>query len=249
MTYRRAIQLTSTEPGVVVGDLEDDFHRFRVTLQHDSSRVAAVAGEALRSPWTTCADAADPLRALEGMELSTRIAAPGLVTDPRVNCTHMFDLAGLAVIHAAAGRQTRRYDAELPVRSGDTQIATLWRDGDLCMQWTLAWDADGHQTCVDPPPFSDTTWHGGFLRWASETLDPDTAEAAVILRRACYIGVGYGINLDRYDHPSDIEYPMTGVCFTMQPERMSVAFRNRGTIRDFSDTPDAVLADARDTSP
>jgi len=36
---------------------------------------------------------------------------------------------------------------------------------------------------------------------------------------------------------------MTGVCYTMQPEIMPVAFRNIGSIRDFADHPDALLSD------
>lgn len=243
MTYRRSIYLTSPEPHVAVGDLEDDFHRFRVTLSHNGRRIRKITGAAIRSPWTTCPDAANPLRELEGSDLSTRVTAAAEISDPRANCTHLFDLAALTLAHAAAGRDRRRYDAELPPRDGDTQIATLRRDGDVLMTWTLAWNADGRRVCVDPPPFSQTQWRGGFIRWAADALDTDTAEAAVILRRACDIGLGHGMDLDRYDHPSEIEYPMTGICYTMQPERIGVAVRNRGTIRDFTDRPDALLAD------
>lgn len=249
MTYRRRIHLASPEPAVAVGDLEDDFHRFRVTLRHDGSRIQEITGEALRSPWTTCPDAADPLRELEGSELSTLVTAASEVSDPRANCTHLFDLAGLTIAHAASGRKQRRYDTELPPRDRDTQIATLQRDGEVLMTWTLAWNAQGKRVCIDPPPFSETQWRGGFIRWAADTLDADTAEAAVILRRACDIGLGHGMDLDRYDHPSEIEYPMAGICFTMQPERISVAERNRGTIRDFTDTPDALLADLTGDGP
>src|SRR5688572_16745517 len=52
-------------------------------------------GRAHRFPWTTCAAAVDPLRALEGTPLSTDATAAGAWTDPRANCTHLFDLAGL----------------------------------------------------------------------------------------------------------------------------------------------------------
>jgi len=33
------------------------------------------------------------------------------------------------------------------------------------------------------------------------------------------------------------------VCYTMQPSVMPVAFRNRGSIRDFARHPDALLHD------
>lgn len=243
MTYRRRIRLVAPESGIVVGDLEDDFHRFRVALGHDGERVTTVLGAALRYPWSTCPDAAAPLRELEGAPLFERVTHAAHFTAPRANCTHMFDLAGLAVTHAAAERVERRYDATLPPPTGRIQTATLERDGEPYLEWVLEWGADGERRCIEPPPFSDTRWRGGFMRWADEALDPETAEAAIVLRRACDIGMGHGMDLDRYPRAADIEFPMVGACYTMQPERIEVAFRNRGTIRDFTDRPDALLAD------
>ncbi len=247
MTYRRRIELVAPEPGVVVGDLEDDFHRFRVTLRHDEDHVTSVVGEALRFPWTTCPDAAAPLRALEDAPLFERVTHAAHSTGPRDNCTHMFDLAGLAVTHAAADRVERSYEATLPPLSGRRQRATLLRDGALCLEWTLEWGSDGERCCIDPPPFSETPWRGGFMRWADDALDPERAEAAIVLRRASDIGLGHGLDLDRYATAAELEFPMTGSCYTMQPERMEVAFRNRGTIRDFTDRPEALLADLHES--
>ena len=56
------------------------------------------------------------------MQLSGRCLAVGDWAPPRLNCTHMFDLAGLAVAHAArqaitdigGGAERRQYDVEIP---------------------------------------------------------------------------------------------------------------------------------------
>ena len=69
------------------------FDYFKVTLHHDGERVVEVGSEALRWPWTTCPDAGVPLRALAGMPLSPRCLAAGDWAPPRMNCTHLFDLA------------------------------------------------------------------------------------------------------------------------------------------------------------
>src|SRR5258705_4924460 len=69
--YRRVFLLVADE-GRVVADLEDDFHRFRVTLAHDGARVTEVRAEAFRYPWSECPGATTALRALEGMPLSER---------------------------------------------------------------------------------------------------------------------------------------------------------------------------------
>lgn len=238
--YRRRIRLVATEAGasVVEAELEDDFHHFAVTLRHAGGRVEDVAGRALRWPWTTCADAVVPLRQLEGMDLSPRCTAVASSADPRANCTHLFDLAGLAVAHAARGLGRRQYDAEIPRPVEGRSRARLWRDGGLLLEWQLV---DG--AVVDAPPYSDVPWNGGFMRWADSTLDPDTAEAAIVLRRACTIGSGRGMDLDRYETAGDLERIMSGVCFTMQPARIHRAERIKGSVRDFASRPDRLLSD------
>jgi DUF2889 family protein len=240
-TYRRRIRLVNTTPDTVEAGLEDDFHHFEVTLRHDSTHVTEVEARAPRSPWTTCADAAVPLRAIAGLELSPRCMAIGSQANPRANCTHMFDLAGLAVAHAARGGApgtTRQYDVEVPhlAQSGGEVTVRLWRDGELLHSWVL----EGRR-CVSPPPFSEARWHGGFLRWADETFEPEQSEPVIVLRRACDIGMGRGMDLDAVDRADELEGIMAGICFTMQPAQIHVALRNKGTVRDFDADPDLML--------
>jgi hypothetical protein len=242
--YRRRIRLVTIEPGVIDAALEDDFHHFAVTLRHDDARVVEVAGRPVRWPWSSCADAVVPLRQLEGMALSRRCTAVAMSADPRANCTHLFDLAGLAVAHAARGMGRRQYDAEIPRPVGGRSRARLWRDGALLLDWQLVEGA-----VVDAPPYSDVRWNGGFMRWADSTLDPDVAEAAIVLRRACTIGSGRGMDLDVFDGAGDLEHLMSGVCFTMQPERIHAALRVKGSVRDFADRPEALLGDETEPSP
>ena len=64
--YRRRIELVTVSPEVVQGELEDDFHHFRVSIAHDGAKVTAVEGTAVRHPWSTCPDALTPLRSLVG---------------------------------------------------------------------------------------------------------------------------------------------------------------------------------------
>jgi Protein of unknown function (DUF2889) len=238
--YRRRIRTVTAGRGVVEGGLEDDFHHFEVTLRHDGERVTSVEARSRRWPWATCPDAAANLRPIEGMPLSTRCTAIAGVADPRMNCTHQFDLAGLCVSHAARGDGRRQYDAELPpVVDGITQ-PRLWRDGTLVLAWTLS-ARDGRRRLLDSPPYDEAPWRGGFFRWADEHLDPDDAEAAIVLRRACEIGMGRGMDLEAYDSAQELGPMMGGVCYSMQPSVTPVAFRNRGSIRDFAHHPDALL--------
>ncbi len=208
-SYRRRIRVVATSADVVEGGLEDDFHHFTVHLRHDGERVVVAEAGSFRWPWSTCPGAAEPLRALAGMPLSDRCLAVGDWTDPRLNCTHMFDLAGLAVAQAArTARGTadamRQYDLEIPFGAqwGGERDVRVWRNGQLLHTWTL----DGRR-CVSPPPFSERPWRGGFLKWADATFPPEESESIIVLRRACDIGMGRGMDLDGYDCADELRGP------------------------------------------
>ena len=79
------------------------------------------------------------------------------------------------------------------------------------------------------------------MKWADRTLDPDTAEAAIVLRRACDISLGRGANLEAYRSAGDLAIAGSGVCYTFQEATAPVAFRQVGTIRDFDGRTDDLL--------
>lgn len=240
LPYRRLIRLVRLDATTVWGGLEDDFHHFEVTLRHDGTHVTEVALDARRWPWATCPDAGANLSLIVGMELSDRCTAVASVTDPRQQCTHQFDLAGLCVSHAARGSERREYEVALDPELGGMR-PRLWRDGELVHEWTLSPGAGPGRVLVAPAPFTDAPWKGGFIRWADATFPPLDAEAAIVLRRACDIGMGRGMDLEAIDVAEELAGIMTGVCYSMQPAAMPVAFRNRGTIRDFGTHRDALL--------
>jgi len=239
--YRRRIRLVALGADVVWGGLEDDFHHFEVTLHHDQRHVTKATMQAIRWPWTTCPDAGRALDGLAGMVLSERCTAVAGAVDPHLACTHQFDLAGLCVSHAARRLEHRQYDVEVPTPRDGALVPRLRRDGSLLLEWRLELQPNGFRALVAPPPFTDAPWKGGFMRWADEHFDPEHAEAAIVLRRACDIGMGRGMDLEAIPVAQELAGIMTGVCYTMQPERMPVALRALGTIRDFSEHPDALL--------
>ena len=240
LPYRRKIRLLRVDAETVWGGLEDDFHHFEVRLQHRHGHVTGCTLDARRWPWITCPDAGANLSRLVGMELSDRCTAVAEVTDPRWQCTHQFDLAGLCVSHAARGTERREYEVELtPTAAGFTP--TLWRDGKVVQRWRLEGTGPTGRVLVDPPPFTEAPWKGGFIRWADRTLPPFDAEAAIVLRRACDIGMGRGMDLEGIPIAEELAGIMSGVCYSMQPTVMPVAFRSRGTIRDFGAYRSALL--------
>jgi hypothetical protein len=238
--YRRRIRVVNASPTRVEAGLEDDFHCFQVTVDHDGRQITDVRARALRWPWTTCPDAGAALRALVGMPLASSCLAVGDYTNPRLQCTHQFDLAGLAVAHARRSARMRQYDVTIPygVRAGHTTDVHLVRDDGFELVWTLE-----DRLCIAPPPYSEARWRGGFLRWAERTFPPDHAEAVIVLRRACDIGAGRGFDLESIPSADGLLGAQRGICYTFQPEIAAVSFRNYGAIRDFDARPADLLAD------
>jgi len=227
--YRRRIRL-GAEDGLVRGSLVDDFHDFTVRLAHDGVRISKIEGAARRIPWATCPAAALPLALLEGMPLTRSLRSIARHTDPRAQCTHLFDLASLAVSLAASGAAARLYQLAVPDRVGARTQATLSRDGLPVLRWQI----DGARI-EDPPPFAGRSLAGGgFLDWAEATLDTDLAEAAQVLRRAAVISYGRRFDFDRVPDARTFQNQAGGACFTFHPERVAEGLRIVGNVRDWT---------------
>lgn len=240
--YRRRITVVTLDARTIVCDLEDDFHHFVVTLTHDGERVVDVTNESYRWPWATCPGAAEHLRLLVGARLSPRFTHAARAADAHANCTHQFDAAAHALTQAATGRTYRQYDAEIAslLSVPEPRRNRLWVDGRLVHDWEMT---AGRIPVRLPIPLETAPWRGGFMRWADEHLEPDVAEFAITLRRACDIGMGRGMPLDAVPVAGDLPPTMVGVCHSMQPEVAPSGTRNVGSIRDFADRPELLGTD------
>jgi hypothetical protein len=236
--YRRRIRLEARR-GRVVGELQDDFHHFALDLAHDGSVVCGARGGGLRVPWTTCGGSILPLERLQGLALTTSLRAAARHTDPRLQCTHLFDLATLAVAHAARGTLgVRCYDVSIPDRKRARTRARLNRDGVQLLEWEI----DGNDI-VGPEAFAGRPLSGaGFARWA-EGLGEDLGEAAWVLRRAAIISIGRRYDFERMTRAAEFGDAIGGACHTFSPDQVSAATRNPGTRRDFGDDPSPVFVD------
>ncbi|MCU1458319.1 MAG: hypothetical protein JWL73_2411 [Actinomycetia bacterium] len=252
--YRRRIRVVAASDGRIDGELADDLHHFRVVLHHDGSVVTDITGEGLRHPWESCPAAAGELRALVGAPLEERMGAAAKHANPKANCTHMFDLAALSMAQAwrsanrdpeARSTERRQYDVELPMQPDEDHCVRprLWRDGDLLLEWQLQTLPGAGRTIIAPEPYASVPFARGFFPWTATALDPDAGEAAFVLRRACDIGMGRGMDLDDIPVANDLADLMLGVCYTMQPGVIETAHRRVGATRDYAARPDAIFDD------
>ncbi|MBV1901398.1 MAG: hypothetical protein KUG56_06975 [Kordiimonadaceae bacterium] len=227
------------QPGQVTADLEDDFHQFQITLKHDGHKVLDIKGLADRYPWATCCESVNLLEEFVGVVLSDSPSVLLKYADRRAHCTHLFELASLAVIHASRGDTAERvYEAKVPNRIEERTHATLYRNGSLFMDWHL----DG-TNIVPPGRLAGVDLRQKFMSWAEETLSAEDAEACFILRRAVYISNGRSSNLKRtsgaYEHKS--KKSILGACYTYNSENIDRAERMKGFVKDWSDDPEGPL--------
>ncbi|MBD1555046.1 DUF2889 domain-containing protein [Pseudomonas typographi] len=226
-TFRRCVEIVcrgNGASGEVRAALEDDFHHFRVKANYHDGVLRQIEGEALRIPYTACAQAMDQVHLLLGMSI-TRIAhSVTRQTDPQHQCTHLLDLAGLAIASAARGTSERRYAIQVPQRVDKRTRPTLERDGEQL----LVWNVQG-MSIKGPAPFVDIDLREGMARWALNHLPEELAEAALLLRRCTLISMGRMYDLDAQEHASS-----TGRCFSQQPQRAVHALRMKGSTWDFS---------------
>ncbi|RON24998.1 hypothetical protein BK660_04850 [Pseudomonas brassicacearum] len=225
--FRRRVDIIAHQAdgtGEVRAALEDDFHHFRVWVRHHQGEVFAIGGEALRYPYSMCPQACGQLQQLLGMKLDRVAHSVTRQTDASHQCTHLFDLAGLAIAAAARGTHLRRYEINIGQRVAHRTRATLIRDGNV----DLTWEVNG--TMIEGPfPYSGINLREGMARWALNTLNEEAAEAALLLRRCTLISMGRAYNLDEQIHAAN-----TGLCYSQQPERAEQALRIKGSTLDFS---------------
>ena len=234
--YRRRIRVEAHGDSARAA-LEDDPHHFEVALRHDGERVVAIEGRGVRFPWSACADASAELSVLLGAKLAPRITAVGALSDPRQHCTHLYDLAGIALAYAARGEARAQYDIAVPEPIRGPTRVTLAKDGAPLLAWEIA---DG--AIRGPAPFTGVPLVGKFLGWAETNLSPEHFEAAVLLRRACMIARCRLFVLDQVPNAAALDGEPNR-CFTQQPARAASALRMRGTQLDFTERPDALLRD------
>jgi hypothetical protein len=239
LQFRRRVGIHSTGDaarGEVRACLEDDFHHFRVRIVHVIGTVQHVEGSAVRHPYSTCPLAATQLTRLVNAPLNGLAHSIMRVADPSEQCTHLMELAGLAIAAAARSIAQRWYDIAVPRRVAGRTLATLDRDGRRMLAWELV-----DTTITAPAPFQDVSLRKGMASWALANLSEDEAEAALVLRRCALISLGRAMNLDAQVHAEP-----TGRCFVQQPERARQGLRIVGSIIDFSEAAKDLCATDRD---
>jgi hypothetical protein len=234
--FRRRIRLRA-QADHVLAEVEDNQHGFRLQLWHDGARVTQVRAEALRFPLSSCADAPAALAWLRGFALfGPRSLRQSF--DSRRQCTHLFDLAELAVEHAREGWHERVYDVVIPDEKNGRLSLSVSLNGTVMHEWISAGAA-----LVEPVALAGQPMMAGFYRWAEQCFTGEELRAAVILQRGFFVAQSRRFAMEKVDVPPlESNTVPLGSCYSFSAGVVENARRVHDSMRDFSDRPGDLLS-------
>ncbi len=226
--FRRRLRLVGDDASVTAV-LNDDFHSMWCRIGHDGTTVRSVEADTIRIPKTTCPGAVVPLQELVGTALSSdRKSFYGSGRAGR-NCTHLLDLARLAIQRAGRGRFTQIFDIVLPDAVDNNTGVQLFIDGELAYDWTLHEDV-----IVAPAAFAGRRLFAGFAEWAGRQFEGDALDGALMIQKAFFVARGRRYIFDQQGAATNLEPEREGRCFTFSEPQFSVARDMIGYVRDYS---------------
>jgi len=224
---RRRIDVTR-EKGRVAISLADNFHEMSCVIEHDGEQVTGVSSRTVRIPTSACPAAASLLPELIGTSLTQAPALYYRDGRARQHCTHLYDLAILAIRQAARADGTTEYVAVVPDETDRPVEIGIDRDGVPVHRWEVR-----NGVIVSPEPLAGRPLGRGFARWAAAEWSDDEFDAATILSRTWLIAIGrqYAIELVA-GQPVTRNQEMIGRCFAYDPIRASDTVFVSGSISD-----------------
>lgn len=226
--FRRRLRLVVEEQAVRV-DLEDSNHAFRLLLRHDGRCIGPVEVDFVRHPFTTCPEAGAILGHLPGRPLDGRLDVRRTVGG-RAGCTHVADMAAIALAHVRETGLTRLYDVAVPDETHGRQRASIACDGSLVHDWFV----DAH-ALVEPARLAGRPLLQGFAAWARVSFTGMHQEAAFALQRGYFVAQArrYDTSPER-EHPALADGMPDGVCYSYSAPAVQRAERIEGSKRDFT---------------
>ncbi|WP_317929397.1 DUF2889 domain-containing protein [Halioxenophilus sp. WMMB6] len=233
--FRRRIKLLGSAEQVVA-ELEDCNHGFRSTVQHNGQRVTGIVGESIRFPLTTCGGATDKIEQLVGIGLDADLKALAQKSDPKMNCTHLYDLTVLAIQHALRGEDIRLWDVVIPDEVDNFTEASVSLNGELILKWGV-----GSWSIVDGD-LKGKSLGSGFGQWAARHYLGLEREAAFILQKGYFVSNARRADMSQLQgKPVTETEQMSGVCYSYSPEVVVNAVRTMNATRDFTETEAQLL--------
>lgn len=234
---RRAFRLRGFADGVEAA-LEDMRHAMICTLRHDGEVVTAIEADFRRYTLQVCPGASEPLKQIVGMPLSTSTSDFFANGRARQNCTHMLDLAWLALRHSSRGETEWLYEVEIPDALTGPMRGVLRRNGNVVQDWVVE-----RNVIVSPSTLAGQALAGGFTKWVITAADLSDLEIeeSLVLHKGFFMTGARRFALPEGPLSEGYSKAVVGACFGYAPERIGEAVGLPGMGRDFSRDPEKLL--------
>ncbi|RJG18847.1 DUF2889 domain-containing protein [Massilia cavernae] len=234
--FLRALRIATPSPGTVLLGMEDSYHAFEISFAHDGTHVTSIDTRWHRHPMSACSGAVGAIDGMVGCRVDGGMRELQAYLDHRQQCTHIFDMFRLGVLHAFHGREDRRYDVIVHDAPQQPQVAQLLLNGVGVLSLTLENDV-----ILAPEKYRGVNVFHGFGTWIAAHLDGEKVEQAFMLQRALFVAGGRRLDLAAsVGSPSSLSGPPTGSCYASQPERYPRSVRLDNT-RELWQAPGEVL--------
>lgn len=218
-------------------ELEDCNHAFFLRLRHDGQQVVGLDAEPRRHPFVTCAEAPVPLRGLIGTPLNADTAGLRKRIPPGDNCTHLHDMALLALAHVATPGLERLYDIAVCDERDGMTAARIDCDGVKVHDWEIR-----AHTVTMPQEYSGKPMMRGFYDWVSACFAGMPLEAAVALQRGYFVAQARRIDRKPAEEfPASVDKMPDGSCYSYNHNVVARAVRIEGTVWDLTNKPELLL--------
>lgn len=228
--FRRRVRI-EPEPGRTTGILNDCYHSIRAELAHDGKTVSNVTAALDRAPKTTCPSAAIAFNEIRGLPVNAPRRA--FYTDGRAarNCTHLLDLALLALGAVGRGDGPLVYDIAIPDRHDDRTHVTARINGQTLHEWAVHGDMIEAPCAVAGRPL-----FRGFAAWAEDTFSGRALDAARIVQKSLFVAKGRAYAVDGpVPLHAERETHRIDDCFSFSDPQRTRARDLIGYVRDYTD--------------
>lgn len=212
--------------------LDDTHHAMWLLLEYRDYVVTAIQAAIERGPATPCGGATAGLQSLVGLPLAAEVGVISELLPCTSNCTHLIDLARLAMATARRGGSgSVEWRIAVPDLIGEAKWVEIERDGIVVHRWRVA---DG--VIKQPESLSGYPVMKGFYAWAREMFSGEELEAATMLQRGIFVSCGRKHIVDEAPPvPLRLSDGMAGACHSYSEANLASATNVIGYVRDFSD--------------
>ena len=214
--FVRSLALVTTEPGVLALAMEDTAHAFQLTLSYQHDRITGVYGTWERHPLSSCGGAPIALQEMVGLPLSDDLFDVARQADRRLQCTHMYDMLCLAILHAHRRREDRRYDVLIRAPVNGLVTGTLTCNGRTVLELAL----EDYHRIIRPERWQGVSVSKGFMPWVKENVSPEEHEYHFMMQKGLFLARAQKQNAGFTAGTRAVLSGMpVGTCFGSQPER------------------------------